>query len=542
MMRKRFNVVKEILTTERTYVSQLNLMVTMFVDNPNCGLTPSQILQVFANVKVIATCHQSFLEPLEQRVRQWTESSIVSDLFLEARWIKLYTHYINTYDTAAKLVKEWRETVKPFRKYLKEVEWTPALQCTNLESLLVTPIQRLPRYVLLLEEMAKATPENHPDNGKLSEAIRAIRELTSYVNKSKEDSSNTDELRAIEQKVVGLPFELVKSHRVLVKEGAVRVDKEPMHLWLFSDIGFVTKPASRGRYKYRETINLNTAMLQPLEGASFKLVSTGGMLAVTCASVAERMTWSQTLSDTIAAVQSNLFKSAFLSEVAQSEGSEQFLESQRAQMARNRAEQFRALLASETDYLRMLEMTRTMFLNPLKRAAIDKTDKMVNVRTAKTIVSNFSELRNTHKAILRALKAKDGAWTDTSTVSDVFAEHIDRIVYIYRTYIDDNALQIAALQACVDDNAQFRAWLKNIEAGTGKILRQLLQNPLRRVSEYYIALENMLQNTDRKSDDYAVLVPVVAKLSALNEEFMVKNTPKVIEASLRHTPVLRHAK
>ena len=167
---------------------------------------------------------------------------------------------------------------------------------------------------------------------------------------------------------------------------------------------------------------------------------------------------------------------------------------------------------------------------------------MVNVRTAKTIVSNFSELRNTHKAILRALKAKDGAWTDTSTVSDVFAEHIDRIVYIYRTYIDDNALQIAALQACVDDNAQFRAWLKNIEAGTGKILRQLLQNPLRRVSEYYIALENMLQNTDRKSDDYAVLVPVVAKLSALNEEFMVKNTPKVIEASLRHTPVLRHAK
>ena len=52
-------MVNEILTTEKTYVSQLNLMVTMFVDKPDsdkpdpekhtCGLTLDQILQIFAN-------------------------------------------------------------------------------------------------------------------------------------------------------------------------------------------------------------------------------------------------------------------------------------------------------------------------------------------------------------------------------------------------------------------------------------------------------------------------------------------------------------
>ena len=535
MMKKRHHVVAEILKTENTYVSQLNLMVTMFVDQPACGLTQDQILQVFANVKVIAMCHKNFLEPLQKRVAAWMETSKVGDLFRNARWIKLYKHYINTYENAAKLVKEWRETNKAFKKYLKEVEWTPALQCTNLESLLVTPIQRLPRYVLLLEEMAKATPESHPDHADLTEAIELVRSLTDYVNRSKRDSTQADELKELEQKFVGLPFELVKLHRTLVKEGPLRVDKDAMHLWLFSDIGIITKPAKRGKYKYRQTVNLNTAVLQQHEGASFKLVSTGGSFNATCASVQERMAWYQALSDTISAVQASMLKSAFVSEVEQSEGSSQFKALRLAEMAEHRAEQFKALLASETEYLKVLELTRSTFLNPIKRAAMDKTNTMVTVHAAKTIVSNFSELRNMHKAILRALKPKDAAWSKDSTVSDVFGEHIDRIVYVYRNYIDHNAVQVAALDACCAEQESFRLWLLNIEADSGKVLSQLLRYPLRRISEYYIAMENMLQNTDRTSDDYANLVAIVGKLSALNDEFTVKNTPRVVEAAMRAT-------
>jgi len=533
-MKKRFHVVNEILTTEKTYVSQLSLMVTMFVDKPDCGLTPDQILEVFANVKVIATCHNMFVDPLEKRVKTWTESSTISDLFLEARWIKLYKHYINQYDSAAKRVKEWRETIKPFKKYLKEVEWTPSLQCTNLESLLVTPIQRLPRYVLLLEEMAKVTPENHPDHGKISDAIALIRELTDYVNKCKKESNNTDELRSIADKVVGLPFELVQTHRALVREGPMKVDKEAAHFWLFNDIGFVTKPASRGKYKYKVSVNLNTAKLTQLEGSAFKILSMDGLLNVVCANVEDRMTWFQVLTDTINAVQAKSLKEAITGEVSEAEGSKQFNELLLVKMAENRASNFKALLQSEKEYLHSLEACRSTFLNPLKKMAMDKTNTMMTVQAAKDIIFNFGELRNVQKAIVRGLKAKDGNWTDESTISDVFKEHIDRIIYLYREYIEHSAVQIATLNACLK-KTEFHLWVSNVEVETKLVLTQLLALPLRRVSDLYFGLEKMLQNTNNKSEDYAVLSELIRKVSDLNDEFTVKNQPKVLEASMRRT-------
>jgi len=509
------------------------LMVSMFVDKQEaCGLTPDQILQIFANVKVIANCHEKFVEPLEQRVRTWTESSIVSDLFLEARWIKLYKHYINQYDAAAKRVREWRETIKPFKKYLKEVEWTPALQCTNLESLLVTPIQRLPRYVLLLEEMAKVTPENHPDHDKMSEAIAVIRELTDYVNKCKKESNNSDELRGIEEKIVGLPFELVQTHREFVKDGPMKIDKEAAHMWLFSDIAFVTKPASRGKFKYRATINLNTTKLTQMEGTAFRIISMDGLLNVSCASIEDRMMWFQILNDTINALQARNLKEAIIGDVNESEGSKQYNEVIAAKMTENRAQQFKKLLRTEEEYLNSLEQARSTFLTPIKKMAMDKANAMMTVQAAKDIIFNFSELRNVHKAILHGLKEKEGNWTEQSTVSDVFKEHIDRIIYLYRDYIDHNAVQMATLSACLK-KTELHLWLSNLEIETKLTLSQLLVLPLRRVSDYYFALENMLQNTNAKSEDYPVLSELVEKVSAFNEEFTVKNKPRVMEASMR---------
>jgi len=533
MMKKWFHVVNEILSTEKTYVSQLELMVTMFVDKADCGLTQDQILEVFANVKVIATCHRSFVGPLEECVKKWTETSTISDLFLNARWIKLYKHYINQYDSAAKRVKEWRETIKPFKKYLKETEWTPALQCTNLESLLVTPIQRLPRYVLLLEEMAKCTPENHPDHGKIGEAIALIRELTDYVNQCKKESNHTDELRALEQKLVGLPFELVASHRALVKEGPMKIDKDAMHMWLFSDIAFITKPPSRGRYKFKESINLNTAKIQQMEGSSFKIVSTDGLVIATCANVEERMKWIQILNDTVNAVQKKMLNEAFTNNSLEAEGSQQFNESRLANMAESREKQYKTLLQSEKEYLHVLETTRSTFLTPIKKAAMDKSNTMMTVQAAKDIIFNFSELRNVHKAIVRALKAKD-PWTADSTISDIFAEHIERIIYLYREYIEHNAVQMMTLNVCTQKD-DFNLWLQQLEAQSKLSLGQLLGNPLRRMSEYYIALANMLQNTNPKSDDYAKLSGFVTKLAEFNEEFTLKNQPKLLEASLRRS-------
>jgi hypothetical protein len=45
----------------------------------------------------------------------------------------------------------------------------------RLNALLITPVQRIPRYKMLLEDVIKNTPECHPDKKSLTEALEQVK-------------------------------------------------------------------------------------------------------------------------------------------------------------------------------------------------------------------------------------------------------------------------------------------------------------------------------------------------------------------------------
>ena len=51
----------------------------------------------------------------------------------------------------------------------------------GLEDLLITPVQRLPRYKMLLSELLHHTPEGHVDLPNLQNAVRMISSAASQV-------------------------------------------------------------------------------------------------------------------------------------------------------------------------------------------------------------------------------------------------------------------------------------------------------------------------------------------------------------------------
>ena len=61
----------------------------------------------------------------------------------------------------------------------------PTYQPTNagldLSSLLIMPVQRLPRFVLWIETLLQVTPSRFRDAPELKKALALIREVTSYV-------------------------------------------------------------------------------------------------------------------------------------------------------------------------------------------------------------------------------------------------------------------------------------------------------------------------------------------------------------------------
>nr|CAH7765495.1 unnamed protein product [Callosobruchus chinensis] len=72
-----------------------------------------------------------------------------------------------------------------------------------LDSLLIKPIQKFPKYELLLQRLIKHTDESHPDHDILLEAQRKIHDLLVKINCTEKEAVKLDQLREIEGLVDG---------------------------------------------------------------------------------------------------------------------------------------------------------------------------------------------------------------------------------------------------------------------------------------------------------------------------------------------------
>lgn len=57
-------------------------------------------------------------------------------------------------------------------------------ECQGLTfvAFLITPVQRIPRYKLLLQDFLKHTPDAHPDHPNLTKAFDMVAQIANYVN------------------------------------------------------------------------------------------------------------------------------------------------------------------------------------------------------------------------------------------------------------------------------------------------------------------------------------------------------------------------
>lgn len=68
--------------------------------------------------------------------------------------------------------------------FLRHAAALPESEGQNLLSLLLTPIQRVPRYRLLLADLRKATPADHPDAASLDSAYATTDAVAGFINKA----------------------------------------------------------------------------------------------------------------------------------------------------------------------------------------------------------------------------------------------------------------------------------------------------------------------------------------------------------------------
>ncbi|CAB4028624.1 FYVE, and PH domain-containing 4-like, partial [Paramuricea clavata] len=128
--KKLFNIAKEILTTEVTYVKTLKLLDEVFhfrLEN-ECrakGVVPKEaLLEIFSNITTINQFHRDFLLPkLEERMKNWDTMPKVGDIFnYLAPFLKMYAEYVKNFDQAMTSLSKWKLKSPKFAAVIEDIQ------------------------------------------------------------------------------------------------------------------------------------------------------------------------------------------------------------------------------------------------------------------------------------------------------------------------------------------------------------------------------------------------------------------------------------
>lgn len=87
-------------------------------------------------------------------------------------FLKVYTSYVQNFNTSMAAIERVSRK-KDVATYFQQCKEHPEGKSLDLASFLIMPVQRIPRYNLLLTDMFKNTWAEHPDYENLKKAYKA---------------------------------------------------------------------------------------------------------------------------------------------------------------------------------------------------------------------------------------------------------------------------------------------------------------------------------------------------------------------------------
>ncbi|ELR19412.1 RhoGEF domain containing protein [Acanthamoeba castellanii str. Neff] len=282
MARKRRSVAEEIAQTEKNYVSLLLTTIEVIFEplqKLNARLDTAQSDQ--PRLKLLYKMHARFSDALNAAVAPYAHYRQIGAIFNEFR-------YVVNYETA---VKNYHESLACHTyKSFFDVAITH-YRCNALDfcSLLIGPVQRITRYVLLLKELSKYTWTEHPDHDQLKLATASIAQIAEEVNEAKRKAEGIQRTLSIQTKLDDRKIGRGLAARRYIREGILSQivkGQQPRerYVFLFSDqlISSLKKTVRMGlnnttvRFSSKGAISLlNTVVVRSKkDDAVFKLRST----------------------------------------------------------------------------------------------------------------------------------------------------------------------------------------------------------------------------------------------------------------------------
>ncbi|EFA81992.1 pleckstrin domain-containing protein [Heterostelium album PN500] len=276
---------KEILSSEENYVTAIEMIVKVFYQqivfntkvSPTPYLTQDAINTIFSTVNEIYSFNTELLARLRERAKDWSSHQKIGDIFVVmAPYLKLYKTYCLNYDNAIECLQKAKKNDK-FHLFIKaclDHPENPMKQ--SLESLLITVVQRIPRYILLIQDMSSHTWKDHVDYDSLKTALKHVQTVASDVNIAIKMAESQSKVLAIQRSLIGWDeaYDLVNPSRHFIKQGIIyqchldtRFAKNllEMFYFAFNDSILIAEKKDSTKYQFKYFFELSKTRVKDVD-------------------------------------------------------------------------------------------------------------------------------------------------------------------------------------------------------------------------------------------------------------------------------------
>ncbi|XP_070651237.1 FYVE, RhoGEF and PH domain-containing protein 3 isoform X7 [Bos indicus] len=286
---KLLHIAQELLHTEETYVKRLYLLDQVFCTGLTEAGIPSEVTTgIFSNISSIYRFHGQFLLPeLQARItNEWDVNPRLGDILQKlAPFLKMYGEYVKNFDRAMELVSTWTQRSPVFKDTVQSIQKQELCGNLTLQHHMLEPVQRVPRYELLLKDYLKRLPEDAPDWKDAERSLELISTAANHSNAAIRKMEKMHKLLEVYERLGG-EEDIVNPANELIKEGHIQKlsakngTTQDRHLFLFNSMILYCVPKLRlmgQKFSVREKMDISGLQVQDIvkSGAAHTFIITG---------------------------------------------------------------------------------------------------------------------------------------------------------------------------------------------------------------------------------------------------------------------------
>merc|ERR1719225_352554 len=206
--KKRQDVINEFFHTEKSHVRTLKVLDRLFFRPliENSFMSRELVDQLFPNLEEVLAQHNQYNQKMKERAKAGFPVGNIGDMLCEMfegttgeKLIQVSAEFTKNQKFSIEELKERRKRDHKLDLFLNEQRLRPECRRLGLEALLPVEHQRLVKYPLLLEQLAKQCDKESEEYAKVRRCVDRSREILDSIDKQVAEAQNIQRLAEIQR-------------------------------------------------------------------------------------------------------------------------------------------------------------------------------------------------------------------------------------------------------------------------------------------------------------------------------------------------------